>query len=85
MKILGRFLWRIHVVEIYQDGDGIGVIVNKWHPMSWFFFLYSIIFYMFFGGIEELKYQWKQDKLLFGYPEYWKTHKVKFIHRKENI
>ena len=83
-NVIGKFMWRIYMIEIFPDGNGIAFILNKWHPCSYIFIFIELVIFTLFGDIFEVKSEWQYNKLGLDYSKYWKENKdkLKLISRK---
>lgn len=53
---IGKFLWRFYMMEIYENGNSIGMIWNWWNPISW---VLASISFIVFGLYDGFPTAWK--------------------------
>lgn len=51
MNLLGRTLFSIYAIRVYQDGDSLGFVWNWWHPASWIFAPLTLLTHMLVEGV----------------------------------
>jgi len=75
MYTIPRILWRLYIINIFPDADGVGLILNKYNPFSYLLFAVLFVLVLLIEGISGIKREWKENKLGFGYNQYWKNNK----------
>ena len=83
LGLLGRLCWYLYIIEIFPDGDGVGIIFIKVNPLTWLTILCLLLVIFFFEGINGIIKMWRSNKLYLNYSDYWEKHsdKVGFIPR----
>ncbi len=79
----GRFLWRIWVINIFPDCDGVCWVFIRWNPLSYVFAILLVIGLIFIGGVYAVIESCNDNRLGFCYSQYWRENvdKVEFITR----
>jgi len=85
MSSFGEWVWRLYIIEVFRDGDGVSFIFNKYHPLSYIMFLVSILDVFWISGADGVKEEWKDNQLGWDFTKYWKKpeNKIRYIPRPD--
>ncbi|OCH31299.1 hypothetical protein A6E13_01850 [Aliivibrio fischeri] len=75
---LSRVLFKLRVIRLYPNCDSVGIQFNWYHPVSFFYFCFIVIFVFLLDGVIGLTTAWKEDRFGFGIKKYFKKHPEQF-------